>query len=1146
MSTITLKILNKNLKTIENKKCDILHEDTVKELKDRVYIKTGIPNYRQHLAYKDVTGEIQILGYSILKFNYTININIFSLADNLNLFEGLPIDISMFENKDNIKVLSLENNQTIPSRVKTIYVIDLNNFIDPIRDNLILLFKDVYSLELLYYSFIIKYWPHLTLSTFAAYIPDEESLYINYPYLITDLDALKVMYKRQKNIINKQKNIVINMIIFNIVVSIKEKYVKPKTYVQVRNIFDLLELNDIITYTILNIADNLDVVKLIKTWKSVSIDKKTILPKNSILINIKISNINSIKLIIKQNGEYYITVDRGVDLIQIKKTIIEHVNPIIDKINNVGYSIANTPFFKINMSNSYFSSMDISISYFISTSDNAIENTIDKFEEYGLFAVSKNSIYFNKGVYSIPLSNHFNQFEYLSDPELYDNYIKTVKSKKKINIMNRYSDIKIDLKNIKEIEFPNVIKYIKLFIYNLPKVNNTLTGSTLKKLKQQDPVLFDFKEVFKDTSTDVKKYSILCQKKKQPTIYTERPDKNAIEYKNITLDKPVFYKCNDKKYKFFNFIINKHPKGYCIPCCYKSHHQQGKKKNKIYKNCSKYNKYTTKQLRKQSYIKDYSESIRPGRIMKLPRILHTVMNESTGILKYQFYIYGIQQKLLNVDNVGIVFCLSNILNTNILDFIERTIKKIKLSGSWNILLNGTINNYFKSESTLINFIRDTFINGQATIFRLINELFISIAKIIWDMNVIVIEIFDTKNITIKYDKFNVKEKRNIILCKRKNKYNTLYFLNKNNYLVNEKIYNVMYRSSNELIKSLYNRVNISDTIKNIQTFVKYGFNKLYINSKNMCYAIKLDGCYIPIQETSYSNLSYPLSFDSLSESDLGNHTFVLEIIKILDQTVKFKLRYNNMIIGFISNGLYYLFKPIKESLIDSIDVPIVELKYNPIEIINTVNDYTFGKRVTIQDPRIKNIDKDLYSKFAYQLFLISFIDCISKKRNTLIRNKLKNTKDYKIIRQILKSHVKDYNLIVNIEKKKMHDFINNSIFSFDNKYKNTLKSMAIPDLKLEIAKIMKNKITVGLPRYYKFYNTYNTCNNMDTNTTYCDGNKLLLPPGKQKIYIDQLANDIKNPLKSEIILNPIFINYNSDKLKFIKRPNETIQILISK
>ena len=1141
MVLLNLKILNVKLKTSKVEKLSILDEDTIREVKDKIYILTGIPSYRQYLAYQTQDGSVKTLGYTILKFNYLVNTDIFLLEDNNNIFEGLPIDISLFESKDHLRVLSLNDSQIVPPSAKTLFLMDIDNFIAPIKSNIESLLNDTYSLELIYYSFILKYWPQLTLSVFASYITDEESLVINYPYLTIDPSALKEMYNNQNKLLKKQKDININMIITNIKMTIKDKYILPKTYVQVRNIFDLIELNNTITYSMLHLAENFNSINLLKTWKTVSNKNDNKLPKNSVLLNIRIDDINSISLIIRQNGDYYVIVDRGIDLSSIKKIVIQYVNPILTKINSLGFSVSNNPFYMMDMSNSYFCSMNISITHSLTTSDDGVENTIDKFEEYGLMSVSSNNkIYFTKGVYTNPTIEHSNQFVYMSDPEIYEHYIRTVRAKKRIAIINRFSDIKIDLFNIKEAEFPYVIKYIKLFIFNLPKSKISQTGSNLKKLKQQDPVLFDFKNVFKSESENIKKYSILCQKQKQPAIFTERPDKNAIEYKNITLDKPVYYKCLNKKYKFFNFIINKHPKGYCIPCCYKSHFTQGKKKKKIFDNCMKYGQFSTKQLRKQSYIKEYSTSLRPGRIMKLPSILHKVMNESTGILNYNFYIYGIQQYLLKVNDIGVVFCLSNILNTNILDFIDRTIKKIKSSGVWHVLLNGSINNYFSTEKELISHIRNTFIEGVESGFILNNELFISIAELIWDMNIILVEIFDVKNIKISYNKHNLKNKRNVILCKYKNVYNTIYYLNKKEYLINEKIHNVMYTSSNKLIESLYKRVKINDTITSIISSAKYSIDKLYINSKNLCYAVKLNNVYIPIKETAYSNLSYPLSFDTVTEDELGDNSFVLEIIKLLEHTIKFRLKYQGKLVGCIADGLYYLFNPVDKI---EVDAPDIELKYNPIDVIKTVNDFTFGKINQVQDNRIKNIDRDMYNKFSYQLFLISFIDSISGRRNTALRNKLHDTKDYKKIRQLLKKYPEDYNAIVSVDKKKMKDFIQNSIFKFDNSYVYKLKQMSISDLKNEISNILKDKIKSGFPKYYKFYNTYNTCNKMDTETSYCDGNKLLLPPGKKELYIDQLSKDIKNPLKSEIILNPIFIQYSVNLLRFVKRPNETIHLL---
>ena len=145
--------------------------DNILEFKLKIYTSIGIPIYRQHLwfKYRDRSYPMQYMT-SLHKHVESIDIeklimfykdptNIKGL-DNVN---GIPIEINYYNNKDFLHVsardtFDLLRNIYYKYATNEFFIVDLNDLIKP-SDLYAKLNQDKYQLDLIYFGFIIIYFP---------------------------------------------------------------------------------------------------------------------------------------------------------------------------------------------------------------------------------------------------------------------------------------------------------------------------------------------------------------------------------------------------------------------------------------------------------------------------------------------------------------------------------------------------------------------------------------------------------------------------------------------------------------------------------------------------------------------------------------------------------------------------------------------------------------------------------------------------------------------------------------------------------------------------------------------------------------------------------------------------------------------------
>lgn len=951
----------------------IYPEDKIFEFKKKIYAILEIPIFRQHIWYV-YQGRTVPLNYSLYENNSLIYINVQDMLNKYNdtnkqqqLIENIPINTKYYQNKSYLKIVSndtfsLLNENYHKYGITEYNLLDLDDFVKPVRKNLTDVISDVYQLELIYYSFILIYWPMLPIDGFVEYVKSPTNIPKIYPEIQQHIQEIQHMYKlekkiidekadlltnpKKKDIIKKIRGIISNSITESIISMLKYQD-NGETFIYIRNLFDKFPLSDKVISSKCYIIHNNKRVILNKVYKNNPFCKE-VLSIGSILFKIRVDKEShkTINIIFFENGNYVIKSkwgeEKNYDFDDIFSICHNLTKPIIDTINSFGASaIASKKHLPtINKHNSKFTEIGMSMFYkkaFTQTQFGILKNIMSDYRKAGIVndrSVEKSvaEYYFTKGMYQYN-SNRIervisikNYYDFLTDGTVKQKWNTIFEKTRITKILHRYSDIKIEINGIRENEFfvfyNFIITLFHLFNTNCTEnkicrtENTTLTTmrklkKTLRNLKEQDPVLYNFRKKYKTENV----YSKICQKSYQPLLlnkqgYDDLPKnikKNAVKYWNFSTNKDAYYSCPNPKYPYIKFIVNRHPKDFCIPCCKKMQVMNSIKDAKriLYDTCLKTHKYEKIERTitlGSRYIMTYGKDIESGRLSRLPEeSLEPLLYESYSIQSHGidqecitsdgYYLYGIDQNIKNIKNVGFLNILLHATESNLPDFINKIINLIKMTpNKFRIILDGSISKYFKSINDFISQLRKIFIIADIINEPIIdvpwNEIFINIAYLFLNINVVYFK--HSINDVVKFilpsyisnkDQFLSDQFINLIILQKRDKLYPIYLLNTDIYFKVKVFKKKLFNFNDSVIiiigrlvdayfkenikKNIYENINLSI----IKSFIKdttYQLQKIFINKSNLCYYIHMTNkdknIYMPIE------LSYHLTTDKINIS----------------------------------------------------------------------------------------------------------------------------------------------------------------------------------------------------------------------------------------------------------------------------------------
>ena len=627
----------------------LFNEDSIFCIKEKIYIDTLIPPFRQHLFW--IINDECYCPYDLYIDNIH-DVDIRRLTSHEQSEGSIYIDKRLYNLRNEIKVIPRDTFILLGEISTTqLYVVDLQLFTNFNKNTLINSINDKYKLEHIYYGFIIKYFPYLPIEVFRTFITNPNEIANKYYNLSPSKTILKKKYDNESNIINVSTDLMNkineNFINKNLIMGITKFLFEiiGKSNVNLRNIFDVINVSEHIPEIHAYLSHDNHQYFIKKTYKYVREDLHIKFPvsmhegvivlirssiinknnknktnnknKNKNNKNNKINQVNNIYVNFLSNGSVLIKGsiddDMSNDFENTVKYIASIINPFLDELNLSQYLIfnSNMKFELITKSNIIYKLMDINLYWKKTILDDEFKKIRDIWNQFISAGMITDRNYtqnfefvFTKGMHVFDeslientikiTSNAKNYYSYLLSPDLMHRW-NEVFNGKHIKMIHRTTDIKFEMLNLVESEYLNFFKYV-LFIIDMSKniiiptitKTNFTNNNKLKKLREYDPVLYNLKKYGSKIN-----YSILCQNPTQPLIITDDEIKNMstneknklVKYWNFTLKKPAYYMCPNNNYPYLNFIVGVHPHNYCMPCCKKIQSKIDSKKTKIASSC---------------------------------------------------------------------------------------------------------------------------------------------------------------------------------------------------------------------------------------------------------------------------------------------------------------------------------------------------------------------------------------------------------------------------------------------------------------------------------------------------------------------------------------------------------------------------------
>ncbi len=928
--------------------------DNILEFKLKLFAAIGIPIYRQHLWFK-YRDRSYPLNYTLSVHKHVEPVDIERLvtfyknpkdATGIDAIDDIPVETNYYNLKDYIHVSAKDpfeilHNIYYKYATNEYFLVDLNDLISP-SELYSRLHKDRYQLEVIYYGFIVIYFPMITMAVFQDYIKNERALKEIYPDLLPDKASLKAKAIRESIITAEAYAAVDSNIKDKLFSSITSTSISINNFNQdvdivlsIRNLFDILELSESVPYCKANIMHGNQTVILRKSYMNEREPKDILIP-NSVLIKIKINKDTNenIRLILFKNGNYIIKTEwreeNQMDFKKITNIVSDKINPIIKKINKYGDKVKfhEIPIMELTGNNAIFTETTMCFYYDDDITEsrfNILKSTLEDFRNVGIISAKENSIlglefFFNKGMYKYDPSriekaiSVDNYYEFLSSGAVKQKWESIFVRTRLFQIINASSKLKITISGIRddtEMEFFHLYLMALLNIYQRSAAhvkviaNETLqtkSKKTLKTLKIQDPVLYNFKKIYNSPVI----YSKICQKPYQPVILTDEEygklpkdrQSKALKYWNFTSQKPVWYSCPNPKYPYVKFIVKQHPRDFCIPCCKKIQMNESvnKTKQEIHNKCLQDHDYTGEKVnltKGSHYIASYGKNIEPGRLCRLPEntlepLFFDTYSPEAGIDQEcvtadGYYLFGIDQDTPTLKDAGMIHILSHSLGMTLKDFlIDATYRIKKTPDKFRVILDGNAGLHFKDHKemcdALIGIGEEKDLSDPAWEYVPWNLLITSIAYYYFGVNVILfddqhketVELILPKGLKTYAEMFPETHK-NLVVLRKKTKYYPVYLFNteifKKTGIIDTKLF-LNESGLITIIRAIVRRHFETQESERIKTYVDLvamrefckhqgaEIHSYYINYSNMCYAIVVEykqrQMYVPIAASHYS------------------------------------------------------------------------------------------------------------------------------------------------------------------------------------------------------------------------------------------------------------------------------------------------------
>lgn len=1117
-NALSQKVSVEDIKKMKKEKNTILSDvDTIKNLKEKIQFKTSIPTHFQHLFIKRKKNSSEQIGYVV-----TLNDNIQKI-DLLDLYKDTKEkDLSksnimimneyFFINNNLMKIVPLDLSFSVSElHTDEIFVVNLNDILSPNMELLETISKKTELMEKLYFSFIVLFWPMILYDDFVKIVKGRFSHKTYYNEGNIEMEG-RVLKALRLNIHDIKDSIFI------------KKYMFRNFFLEDVDISKLF-FNFLPTEEIPNCILNKDNAILCKSIKTQPIRDIKIHKVVEDAVEFNFSDLKLSKANFKCYKDQYV-----FDFIwKIQDSRYqENISEKIEIIKAHTKLHIDTSFYsKINSSFIVF--YDIEYSQAIYESLKRIIMFMENINFVQIKSETKNNIklYVTKGFNNIYMSffhrifsENSNYYEIFQNYMLYKRFMRNFESK--------IIDITVSFSRIKCLVSFNDPKNINFLAAVVNIMMNSLTSEkkrSTKFLKEVDPVLYNIGKK--------KHYSRICLKKFQPSI-VPKGTPGAIQYKNITTGRDLYYKCADPKYKYLKFIVNKHPDDYCLPCCYKV----APKNDPIYDECMKHFKFSGKKKKSYSiFVPAFSmkKQIFERSLIQIPEFLKIILDPK------QFYV---------------------------LCFHDLTIKK---------LMKMLFFSEDKSDEEFYRFVSNTVQTSKQKRFRFLvhdqleelpsvdenSRWWIMLCEFFFQIKLIFFEVTSEEKLNLVFDKNSSNDIQSfdkflVVFITENNlsepSYSVLIQTNPKKFMTQFDKNSCFISPDNQLIeriKILVEGDKISRGILFSKIQSQFRVLKVFVNKNQHIYAVEFEysksrkPIYLNVEETMLSKTDNSVisKIPLQSEAHLPAIEELADIMKIIHVKKNDITRYimfSGMCIGLLVHGIFALCKRVNENEITDLksvlNITRLNIAYHPIEINKKIYNYLeSGSEISIFNK--KKIGKRLFTLNFYDILVSQIAFFFSAYKNNEKRKRLaymikENEEEIKI----QETFPEDFEKILYCMKNDIN--IDTVKFKFDFDIIDKISEMPLDSLIRKIETIV-GRITVSRPTsQFDIEKYYDICTK-GSRLCYCEQNKLVVPSSVDlRGIIKIIASDLKNKWKRVFYKNPfvskkiIYSNIISDQFNF--------------
>lgn len=589
----------------------IFPEDKISEIRDKIYLATSIPMYRQHLYWH--SNSRVVVPYKLYA-ERIYNVDIVSEFKNMqsnNNVAGMPVDKFLYVLRDELRVETIEPFTLVGDlhNNSTFYIVDLNMVLAKTKAQLYTLDNDTYLFDLFYYGFIIRFWPQMTPEVFRTYLTNPADIPSKYPELCRNLSWYRRMINIEQEIINDNYNLAtrINSIISDknksshgiriyptITSMIATTSEKMTGAVNIRNIFDKFvisrcypEVHAYVTHENTHYLlkkkhsknqSDINFPSMFNTGITIAIslhkrDQETFHSRNTVS-TLENEQSRYLFLNITESGKYFIkslwNEEDGHDFDSLFKIMKKFTDPIISLINSLGKYVFVTgtslPF--LTKANITYKSLNICVFWKKLVTEQMFKAIRAYWQQYSIAeiistrGIQQSNVYeftFRKGVVDFDTTIIERVLSVTNMESIRNHYAKMSNSilKQKwtqlydgrvVKMSHRTTDIKFEVTNIKEREFHIFYEYLLRLVINVS--NDKSIKYIATNAPVQDNKLTKLREADPELF-NLKKYG----SKKVYSIICQNPRQPVI----YTEDEINSMKKSDvaQLESFYNFTLNK-------------------------------------------------------------------------------------------------------------------------------------------------------------------------------------------------------------------------------------------------------------------------------------------------------------------------------------------------------------------------------------------------------------------------------------------------------------------------------------------------------------------------------------------------------------------------------------------------------------